>query len=117
MPLPAAQQRIFFGGLIADGRADKELLVEDLGCLEMAGGWAQGARRQDWGPDEGGWGELGSFCPAIADWASWVGPAAWLAQGRFVQLRIHTRWLRQSARRCKDVAILPRDRSDKQNSE
>ena len=99
MPLPTAQQRIFFGGLIADGRADKELLVEDLGCLEMAGGWAQGARRQDWGPDEGGWGELGSFCPAIADWASWVGPAAWLAQGRFVQLRIHTRWLRQSARR------------------
>lgn len=54
MPLPAAPQRIFWGGLIADGRSDKELLVEDLGCLEMAGGWAQWARRQDWGPDEGG---------------------------------------------------------------
>ena len=78
MPLPAAQQRIFFGVVIADGRADKELLVEDLGCLEMAGGWAQWARRQDWGPDEGGWVELDSFCPAIADWASRVGPAAWL---------------------------------------
>ena len=51
-----------------------------------------------------------------------TGQAGWvqrlgLTQGRFVQLRIHTRWLRQSARRCKDVAILPRDRSDKQNSE
>jgi hypothetical protein len=68
----------FFGGLIADGRSGKELLVEDLGCLEMAGGWAQWPGGKIGDRMKGGWVELDSFCPAITDWASRVGPAAWL---------------------------------------
>lgn len=72
--------------------------------------------RRDWGPDEGRQSvELGSFCPAIGDWASRAAPAAWLNPRPLGTASCSHAMAASISTPVQGCCNLPRDRSDKQN--